>query len=479
MMSNFNMKDAGMSKSVLLWGLAFAIATRTDAHTDCISVEETKEITEASEQCFCYTSGTVIRWKDIWSTFQVQVKGHSDISIVFPLEERSCEDPEKRIHVIRCAFNKYWPFPKTHNNTQMDIPLVDQEVCFKVKPVKPRVSYSVHVTGKKLNILLFAMFLCGLSLFYFAGRICRSTLFYYSAGLSVSVLSISIALVFLLKRFLPKGSTFLILLSTTSFSILGIQQLLTHRDEVLLMYWKYLLGYLLFSGSVSFAICYKLGPITDERTLTILSVALQTAGLLLIYSGISYLPATYVVFTGMAIIKCVPYAKTMTYWIGRQMWRLCGGLFNLFRRKKPAHRYLTEEEYRWQGEIHTRASLDALRQHCRTPGFPAWDTVLRLRAPQRFAGFLQGSSHITPTESQAHDRQYGVGGLFYEEIIYPAGGGTVPALEWNSSQRPSEDFSEDELEYNEPIQSPLALTPPVLAPAPAPAVLQTEDLELF
>ncbi|MBN3305660.1 NEMP1 protein, partial [Amia calva] len=217
----------------------------------------------------------------------------------------------------------------------MDIPLVDQEVCFKVKPVKPRVSYSVHVTGKKLNILLFAMFLCGLSLFYFAGRICR------------------------------------------------------------------------------------------------------------------------------------------------QMWRLCGGLFNLFRRKKPAHRYLTEEEYRWQGEIHTRASLDALRQHCRTPGFPAWDTVLRLRAPQRFAGFLQGSSHITPTESQAHDRQYGVGGLFYEEIIYPAGGGTVPALEWNSSQRPSEDFSEDELEYYEPIQSPLALTPPVLAPAPAPAVLQTEDLELF
>lgn len=55
-------------------------------------------------------------------------------------------------------------------------------------------------------------------------------------------------------------------------------------------------------------------------------------------------------------------------------------------RGRPQARLLTEEEYREQGERQTRASLEELRQYCSKPGFPAWDTVLRLRYPQRYGG---------------------------------------------------------------------------------------------
>lgn len=70
----------------------------------------------------------------------------------------------------------------------------------------------------------------------------------------------------------------------------------------------------------------------------------------------------------------------------RQVWWLLSAFLGLFHRRRSSNsRLLTEDEYREQAERHTRASLEELRRYCTNPGFPAWDTVLRLRAPQRYA----------------------------------------------------------------------------------------------
>lgn len=49
-------------------------------------------------------------------------------------------------------------------------------------------------------------------------------------------------------------------------------------------------GYLLFVGLLSFAVCYRYGPLENERSINLLSWALQLLGLLMMYSGIQIHP---------------------------------------------------------------------------------------------------------------------------------------------------------------------------------------------
>ena len=49
-------------------------------------------------------------------------------------------------------------------------------------------------------------------------------------------------------------------------------------------------GYLLLVGFVSFSVCYRYGPLENERSINLLSWALQFLGLLLMYTGIQIYP---------------------------------------------------------------------------------------------------------------------------------------------------------------------------------------------
>ncbi|NWT48409.1 NMP1A protein, partial [Chroicocephalus maculipennis] len=81
-------------------------------------------------------------------------------------------------------------------------------------------------------------------------------------------------------------------------------------------------------------------------------------------------------------------------------------------------RLLTEEEYRVQGEVETRKALEELRNYCRSPDFSAWTAVSRIQSPKRFADFVGGASHVTPDEVSVHEREYGLGGIFFEDQLF-------------------------------------------------------------
>ncbi|KFO92870.1 Transmembrane protein 194A, partial [Buceros rhinoceros silvestris] len=81
-------------------------------------------------------------------------------------------------------------------------------------------------------------------------------------------------------------------------------------------------------------------------------------------------------------------------------------------------RLLTEEEYRLQGEEETRKALQELRNYCRSPDFSAWTTVSRIQSPKRFADFVGGACHVTPSEVSDHEHEYGLGGVFIEEQLF-------------------------------------------------------------
>lgn len=52
----------------------------------------------------------------------------------------------------------------------------------------------------------------------------------------------------------------------------------------------------------------------------------------------------------------------------------------------------------------------------------------------RFAEFLRSGSHVTTEESQNHDRQYGVGGAFFEDMIFSSGSSPDPGVGMPSSK---------------------------------------------
>ncbi|KFV71822.1 Transmembrane protein 194A, partial [Dryobates pubescens] len=85
-------------------------------------------------------------------------------------------------------------------------------------------------------------------------------------------------------------------------------------------------------------------------------------------------------------------------------------------------RLLTEEEYRLQGEVETRRALEELRSDCKSPKISAWSVVSRIQSPKRFAEFVDGASHVTPSEVSLHEQEYGLGGIFLEDQLFEEDG---------------------------------------------------------
>uniref|UniRef100_A0A8C9FRK1 Nuclear envelope integral membrane protein 1 n=1 Tax=Pavo cristatus TaxID=9049 RepID=A0A8C9FRK1_PAVCR len=150
-------------------------------------------------------------------------------------------------------------------------------------------------------------------------------------------------------------------------------------------------------GFVSFAVCYRYGPLENERSINLLSWALQLLGLALMYLGIQIRPIA------LALV------------LGNNWCHSAGRRAQSARLGPSPPRLLTEEEYRIQGEVETRRALEELRNYCRSPDFSAWTAVSRIQSPKRFAEFVGGASHLTASEVSFHEQEYGLGGVFLEE----------------------------------------------------------------
>lgn len=69
----------------------------------------------------------------------------------------------------------------------------------------------------------------------------------------------------------------------------------------------FLAGYVAVVGFISFAVCYRYGPLVDEKSINILSWTLQLFGLLLVYLGIQ------IQQVALAIIVAALFAKNLEY----------------------------------------------------------------------------------------------------------------------------------------------------------------------
>ncbi|KAJ0064361.1 hypothetical protein NL108_006385, partial [Boleophthalmus pectinirostris] len=261
-----------------------------------------------------------------------------------------------------------------HNETSININLFSKKTCIKIDPADGT-EYTLK-TLRRFDIYLFLVFFTGGLLFLFADSLSKSQVFYYSTGVSTGMIASLIILFFVLYRFMPKKSPFYLLLAGGwSLSVYAIQLVCRNLQTILKEHWHFALGYVAVVGFISFAVCYRYGPLVDEKSINIFSWTLQLLGLLLIYAGHQIQPVAFAIIVSLVLAKNLDYPVSFTLVLWRKMRRLVNW-------KPEPRRLLTEEEYQRQGEEETRRALEELREYCKSPDFNTWKTVSRLQSPQ-------------------------------------------------------------------------------------------------
>ncbi|KAI8492310.1 hypothetical protein Bbelb_297630 [Branchiostoma belcheri] len=192
-----------------------------------------------------------------------------------------------------------------------------------------------------------------------------------------------------------KSGAFVLLAAGWSTALYLIQHMYLNLQSLLQEYLQYILGYLTVAGIVSFAVCYRYGPVTNERSLDLIKWGIQLIGLTFVYNG-TQLPAASLTIILLAVLWAnIPE-------------RLVQGLRFYWRTWFPQKiRRLTQEEYEQQAKEETRRALEQLRQYCNSPDCNTWKTVSRLEkcSPVRFAKFVEGDSHLSEEEVCAYDSE--------------------------------------------------------------------------
>ncbi|KAM5288520.1 nuclear envelope integral membrane protein 1 isoform 2-T2 [Ctenodactylus gundi] len=368
-----------------------------DVNVIMLQESQVNDMTTSTQ--FCYRNVLSPKWHDVWTRIQIRVNSSKLVRVTQVDNEEKLKELEQF-----SIWNFFSSFLKEKlNDTYVNVGLYSTKTCLKVEIIEKDTKYSVIVI-RRFDPKLLLIFLLGLILFFCGDLLSRSQIFYYSAGVSVGILASLLIIIFILSKFMPKKSTiYVILVGGWSFSLYLIQLVFKNLQEIWRCYWQYLLSYIFTVGFMSFAVCYKYGPLENERNINLLTWTLQLLGLGFMYSSIQ------IPHIGLGIIVIALCTKNLEYpvqWLYITYRKMCKA------REKPfPPRLLTEEEYRIQGEVETRKALEELRAFCHSPECSTWKTISRIQSPKRFADFVEGSFHLTPNEVSVHEQEYGLGSI--------------------------------------------------------------------
>ncbi|XP_013413904.1 nuclear envelope integral membrane protein 1-like [Lingula anatina] len=258
--------------------------------------------------------------------------------------------------------------------------------------VATKTSYSVKLKIRAIDPWLITYLFLGLILFFNARRLSKNIVFYYGTGMTVGLLASCLIIVFIVSRFVPRKTGYVVLVGGWSFSLFLLNAMWSNVQNILETYSHYVLGYFAVAGLLTLAVLYWRGPVTDPRSLNLIKWTLQLCALGLVYGSTRQIQEVAIsTIIVILTIHCFP-RKILHYILS--VWR---------RRFPPKVHLLSEEEYQRQADEYTRQQLESLRQYCLSPKCDAWRTISRINSPSRFASFVEGDSHITDTELLDYD----------------------------------------------------------------------------
>eukprot|EP00058_Branchiostoma_floridae_P000230 XP_002585718.1 hypothetical protein BRAFLDRAFT_111390 [Branchiostoma floridae] len=365
---------------------------------------------EGSFQVFCY-SGEAASPFLLWSSVTVRVKSLDGAPTIYVGHNKSevCQKQNQQNLIL------YWLMISPD---KVSLPPFERS-CVGVEYAS---TTYIGLDKKAINVWSPACLVFGLLIFSYASTLSRNVLFYYSSGITVGVLASLLILVYMLSKLVPKKSGAVVLLAAGwSTALYLIQHMYLNLQSLLQGYLPYILGYLAVAALISFAVCYRHGPVTNERSLDLIKWGIQLIGLTFVYNG-TQLPAASLTIILLAVLWAnIPerLAQAVRYywrtWFPRKIRRLTQEEYEQQAREETRRaleqlrqiRRLTQEEYEQQAREECTASKEQLRQFCNSPDCNTWKTVSRLEkcSPVRFAKFVEGDSHLSEDEVCAYDSE--------------------------------------------------------------------------
>ena len=221
-------------------------------------------------------------------------------------------------------------------------------------------------------------------LFYYAPGLSRNVFFHYTTGVAAGVILSLMLVSYLIQR---KFNLRYWMVAMYSLSAYFLTSLWMNVQSYLIDNHVYVLGYLVVSGAISFAVCYRMGPVENGRTLDLVQWSMQFFALVLIYLSSYHQVASLTIALAILLWSSIPDSlktKAQVQYHKRFF--------------KPNIRLLSEDEYLDQSRIETEKALKNLREYCQSNKCSPWKIASRLDSPTRFAEFVQGSSHLTQDE---------------------------------------------------------------------------------
>ncbi|XP_069988932.1 nuclear envelope integral membrane protein isoform X1 [Penaeus vannamei] len=256
--------------------------------------------------------------------------------------------------------------------------------------------FKVELRVRWVDFWRVTMLLSAVVLFFMARHLAKNVFFHYTTGITFGVFGSLLILVYILARLIPKKSgAVTVMVGGWGLAVYLIQYLWQNMVTVIKENHAIAVGYVVVAGLISFAIVYRYGPLTDQRSINLVQWAMQMVAIIVVFLSSQYREATLGLVIVMLSYHNVPdkwKAKALTYWR---------------RRFPPKVRPLTEEEYIQQANVETRKALEELRSFCRSPDCDAWKTVSRLKSPQRFVEFVgKPQKRISSTSKKANRERF-------------------------------------------------------------------------
>lgn len=127
-------------------------------------------------------------------------------------------------------------------------------------------------------------FCVGVAVFFLAPAVCRNAAAFYACGTGLGVLAFLLIAVFLASRLLPRRvAGYAVLAFGWTVVLSWLDSLWSNAHDVLANYLHLVVGYVVASALISFAVCYRFGPPSNPRTVDLIQWSLQLAGVACVY----------------------------------------------------------------------------------------------------------------------------------------------------------------------------------------------------
>lgn len=140
------------------------------------------------------------------------------------------------------------------------------------------------VFERGVNRLRLVQFCVGVAVFFLAPAACRNAAVFYACGTGLGMLAFLLIAVFLVSRLLPRRAAgYAVLAFGWTVVLSWLDSLWSNVHDVLANYLHLVVGYVVASALISFAVCYRFGPPSNPRTLDLIQWSLQLAGVACVY----------------------------------------------------------------------------------------------------------------------------------------------------------------------------------------------------